>query len=273
MGLVDPLSARQGQGLNSLPAKKPKVIKPPLELVNQDDRAQVDRPSPRYADLFPSRDAGVLPIIETPSSGEGETNQAGVLGVKAANFDSENDAYSEAVKNRNISKLTQFAGQLAEHISIPAAIDRIQTSGKAYARFGRGHNGVWSVVRVDGDSYFRAILYEAITQMDQNNIGMIQLAKSEFDTVRIDFEYEAIKVIGIPVPKSMGTKLFGNQILFTMRKQYNDQKWMMVATSPTGLPMLNLLGVLMLAHQPDSHSDFEMTTLRRSPAFLHPIGR
>jgi len=223
----------------------------------------------RYDQIFPK--AGDFAIA---SNNDAELKpDTGVNGLPG--FDQENDSIPFAKKTRHLSKLTVFAKDLAEHITVPPALRKIEPSGTARARLNR-KGGTWKVTEAAGDLYFRALLYETLDALRPETYGLVMLAATEFESVRVHFEFRTISV-GDQTTKPIEVTIDGNKIFIVMTRPDADPKWQMLMASPAGLPMVNLLGVgWVLAKpylEPDPNADIEVRRLRLSLAFIQPIGR
>ena len=212
----------------------------------------------KYVDLFPKQDAD-LQHLRNEESVKNE-NAAG-----AADPDGENDSTSFSTKVRHISKIASFANELANHISIPTALQKLHPRGSARLCFSRIGSSRWKVSEWDGDPYFRALLYEAIDAISQKNIGLIRLSESELNSVRIMFEYRTTSVVDTS-SKPLEMRLDGNRIYFTITHQSVDPKWQMLTVSPDGKPALDLIGVGTVLVTPlvekDPRNDFDVQRLR-----------
>lgn len=224
----------------------------------------------RYDQLFPK--AGIdYPI------GEGNDIAAQPTGrsARGAGFDPEDDI-SFAARVRHLSKLTTFARDLAELVSIPSALRQIQSRGTVRLRFSRQNDKTWSVTEATGDPYFRALLYEALTSLSPNTYSLVMLSASDLESVRVVFEYRTISSVD-RTAKPVDVRVDGNKIFIVVTHHEIDPKWQMLAVTPTGMPAVNLIGVGMVLAKPylekDPHTDIDIQKLRLSPAFIQPIGR
>jgi hypothetical protein len=192
----------------------------------------------------------------------------------SSSFDPENEGFSDSTKIRNFSKLSLFSRDLADLIFIPSAVAHLEPKGSVKARYSR--NGkIWHVSQTVGDPYYRAILYETLNALSSQNYGVINLASSEFDSVRIFFDFRTISVSD-QTTKPLDIKIDGNKIHIHVTYQSADPKWKMLTVSPVGQPALNLLGLGLVLVEPylgtDPMVDPEVIRLRSSPAFRSPIG-
>jgi hypothetical protein len=223
----------------------------------------------KYASLFPK------PAQDLFTVDEGIVKPATATEVKSPSADTENDSISDTVKNSNYSELKSFANQVAQGVYVPPALDKVTKGGTAALRFSRGQGDNWSVAAVDGDPYFRAILYEAVRSISDNNIGLIQLSSSELNSVRIVFDFQSRTVIGLAEEMPIEIRVYGNIVHLTKIRQTNDERWQMLATSPGGGLAINLVGVALFGggYLNDPRMDTEIRKIRLSPAFTSPLGR
>jgi hypothetical protein len=241
-----------------------KSVAPPATSVNRKPPV-IDR----YDQLFPK--AGIdYPVAGVESPGEPDTSVRGL-----PSFDPENDGIPFATKTRHLSKLTVFAKDLAGLIAVPPALQKLEPSGSARVRFSR-KSGEWQVTEAAGDPYFRALLYETLDALSPQTYGLVMLAATEFESVRVHFEFRTISVVD-QTTKPIDVTIDGNKIFIVMTRQDADPKWQMLTASPAGLPAVNLLGIGWVLARPyieaDPNADIEVKRLRLSPAFIRPIGR
>lgn len=194
---ADTVTARKPESSSKRVAARPKRI-PSKDVSEPAGRASVAPPTTassakskapvieRYDQLFPK--AGIdYPIAEAPRGSETK-----VQGLPS--FDPENDAIPYATKTRELSKLTVFAKDLAGFIAVPPALRKLEPSGAARARLSRKGNK-WNVTEAAGDPYFRALLYETLAGLSPETYGLVMLAATEFESVRVHFEFRTISVV------------------------------------------------------------------------------
>ncbi len=225
---------------------------------------------PTYSDLFPQ---------QGPAMPKGSETESGQTLRGSESHDPEADGFSFDHKAKNISRLERFAKELSQHISIPSALKDLEPSGKAFLRFSRKDDS-WSIVSVTGDPYYRALLYEVLSNLSRHSHAFHLLSESEYDSVRIYLSFSTASSLDQTV-KPLETKTDANKVYIAFTHQEAGAAWQMAAPQfddeGRASVGLNILGVGLMAYKAikndDPSEDIEAKKLRLSPAFSRPIGR
>ncbi len=214
----------------------------------------------RYQDLLPKEQdiAAISQDVEASKSG----NE-----IASRSADPENEGFSENMRNRNYSEISTFAVDLAQRLFVPLALTEVEPRGVAFARYSRGRIGAnWVIEKIKGNPYGRAILFEALTSLRPDSLGIIKLNLSEFQSIRIEFKFVAKSVTRLEAPRPC-VHIIGNLISIEVTKEFIDKKWMML-----GPGYVNLIGVGLFAYDKLAKNpkvDPEVMRLRQSPVFTH----
>ncbi len=224
-----------------------------------------------YSDLFPQ---GQSQAVETSGRVDSRDGTQG-----ASYYDPESDQFSFDDKTRNMARLNGFAREVSERISVPGALKELEPFGKAFLRFSRKEDG-WRIVSVNGDPYYRALLYEVMDKLSRNSQAYHLLSETDYDSVRIYFSFRTASSLDQTV-KPIETKTDANKVYIDITYQVAGAAWHMAMpqTNERGETKvgLNLVGVGMMAYKAVMNDapgeDTEARKLRLSPAFARPIGR
>ncbi len=280
----EPIRVRITQSKNARPtaapnpiiakdAVTPKKIKSVASEQFKAGRVVIAKPEPEkptYSDLFPQ---------QGPTLPEGSEAEYGSTMSGSESHDPEADGFSFDHKAKNISRLERFAKELSQHISIPSALKDLEPSGKAFLRFSRKDDS-WSIVSVSGDPYYRALLYEVLSNLSRHSHAFHLLSESDYDSVRIYLSFSTSSSLDQTV-KPLETKTDANKVYIAFTHQEAGAAWQMAApqVDDEGRASvgLNILGVGLMAYKAikndDPSEDIEAKKLRLSPAFSRPIGR
>lgn len=221
-----------------------------------------------YEDLFPQRG-------ELPDHPANQPDETAAKSVPMRVYDPENNVPFET-KARQLPKLQVFAKELAQQISIPPALLKITRAGTARLRFGRDAAKPWHVSEAQGDQYLRALLFEILNSLSPRDHGLLTLAESEYESVRIVFSFRVLDIVD-QTAQPLDIQIDGNQIFLTITRQDVNDNWHALTSSPAGTPAANLLGIAIILAKPyienDPHKDPDIRRLKASPAFIRPIGR
>lgn len=202
---------------------------------------------------------------------------------KNAKAQSENTRSNEkeifAKQARHASKLIAFANELAEIISIPSALVKIEPEGSAKLFFSRSGEAQWKTTKAKGDPYFRALLYETLNKLSPNLHGLVMLSAAELDSVEIIFQFRTFSFNDSGI-KPVALRIDGDKIFITMTQIKASSKWQLLNASKdsTGRDIVSVdligLGLNLAngANEEDPYQDHELQTLRLSPAYIKPIG-
>ena len=233
--------------------------------------ADVAVEKPAYSDLFPQYSGGALDQVGVGSE------SGGLEG--AGSYDPEGDGFSFDDRARNLARLEGFARELSERISVPGALKELEPSGKAFLRYSRKKDG-WKIAAVNGDPYYRALLYEVMDRLSKNSQAYHLLTETDYDSVRIYFSFRTASSLDQTV-KPLVTKTDTNKVYIEITYQEAGAAWKiaMPQTDDRGNTKVgvDLLGVGLMAYKAvkndDPGEDIEARKLRLSPAFARPIGR
>jgi hypothetical protein len=224
-----------------------------------------------YGDLFPQN--------KNQRFGTSNDDEVGSGLEGARSYDPESDRYSYDDKARNMARLNGFARELSERISVPSAIKELEPSGKAFLRFSRKKDG-WRIVAVDGDPYYRALIFEVMDKLSKQSQAYHLLDETDYDSVRIYFSFRTASSLDLTV-KPVETKTDANKVFIDITYKEAGAAWnvAMPQINERGETTVgvNLLGVGMVAYNAVKHDkpseDIEARKLRLSPAFARPFGR
>jgi hypothetical protein len=245
--------------------------KPILEGTTQPGRVGQTASIVSYSDLFPQNNNLLFETSHDDETGSGLQ--------ESRSYDPESDRYSYDDKARNMARLNGFARELSERISVPSALKELEPSGKAFLRFSRKKDG-WRIVAVDGDPYYRALIFEVMDKLSKQSQAYHLLAETDYDSVRIYFTFRTASSLDQTV-KPVETKTDANKVFIDMTYQEAGAAWKMampqINERGEATVGVNLVGVGIVAYNAVKHDepseDIEARKLRLSPAFARPFGR
>ena len=181
---------------------------------------------------------------------------------------------------KNYSKISAFASEVFEYIDVPTNLDRVNKSGESLLIYKRKNikSKNWEISRVKGDRYQRALIYDAVSRLPTNAYSLKFINESEYENIFITLKYKVLRSPPTSYDQS-NIKVERNNIEITIKlpdSEYNEN-WSVLMASPTyGLFLgVNLIGAISagseLISPTNFHKDFDIQTLKRSPAFIKEI--
>lgn len=235
----------------------------------------------RYQDILP-KTRGHQIQQELNVEGDRGLSEAGK--VEFRYFD-ENEKLSAEERIKDTGDIQLFAKELLEHISIPFSLKEIMPAGQAKASFERkSKDDPWIAVSAYGDSYFRAVLYDALSSMNPQSYGIHLLSRTDFNTIQVYLTYRT-KTSMDATRNPVSVAVNGRKIFLTFENAKDLDELMIFNVGEFNnpgkqskiVPMINWLGVAMYSMKKatvhEIYNDPELRKLRSSPAFVRPIGK
>lgn len=169
--------------------------------------------------------------------------------------------------------LKAFAKQVENNLQIPDALASRFNTSAAELRLVQKSAGKFTIRKVTGDPYFRALLYERISELLESPINSLELSNSHIDRVTVALSYRKVIVTN---PQDAEVQIFfsGNKITFDFTKYVVDERLTVLYGGPGTIAINPIAAALLVYHQfhkEDDRDNPDLSKLRLSPAFSTPI--
>lgn len=190
-------------------------------------------------------------------------------------FDDEDRSFSDDLKNRDFASMTGLAKAFLEYIDVPNSVLALLTTAKLSVRMQRDSQG-WRPVRIDGDSYLRAIFAESWLYLSKQSEFRRVLEKIEYSSVR--FEVNLRVSSSLAVDEKPQSRIQGNSIAIDLQlKRSTAKEWKLLAAwqdnggVALGIDVIGLAVYAYEAYKNRNKEDPILLWLQRSPAYKAPL--